>query len=147
MTKLLNKKPPQPIIGMSPAKTLRRKERTLSFRTLRPSSEAVKKFPNRDSSCTGAKRGQCFGKSPLSDCATAPHRVQRREVAWRGALNGVLRPRATVPAVLRRLGERHRPHQVVGERVPQRHCFYLIEPAHQKLCEPTPARNGVNTFG
>jgi hypothetical protein len=105
------------------------------------------KISNRDSSCTGAKRGQCFRKSPLSHCATAPHRVQRREVVWRGALNGVLRPRATVPAVLRRLGERHRPHQIVGERVPQCHCFYLIEPAHQKLCEPTPARDGVNTFG
>ena len=42
-------------------------------------SEVVKKFPNRDSSCTGAKRWQCFRKSPLSHCATAPHRVQRRE--------------------------------------------------------------------
>src|SRR5215470_3083600 len=49
--------------------------------------------------------------------------------------------------VLRRLGERHCPHQVVSEGVPQRHRFDLVKPAHQKLTEPASARNSVHTFG
>ena len=65
---------------------------------------------------------------------------------WHGAVSGVLRTGATPPAVLRLLGECRRPHQVMGKRVPQHHGFYLIKPAHQKLCEPAPARNGVNTL-
>ena len=65
-------------------------------------SEAVKKIPNRERTCTGANRAQCFKKSSLPQSATAPQRVQRGEVAWRGAPSGALRPRTTLPTALRR---------------------------------------------
>src|SRR5258705_11992261 len=64
-----------------------------------------------------------------------------------GALKTVFSSRATVPTVLRRLGERDCAHQVVSERIPQRHRFYLVEPAHQKLGKSAPARDGINTLG
>ena len=56
----------------------------------------------------------------------------------RGALRTVFSPRATVPTVLRRLGECDGAHQVVGERIPQRQRFYLVEPRTKNWVSPRP---------
>ena len=77
----------------------------------------------------------------------ACYRAQRRE-ALRRALRGILPPGAMGLTVLRRRAdERHCPHQIVSERVPQHHRLDLVKPAYPKLTEPTSACNGVDTFG
>lgn len=64
-----------------------------------------------------------------------------------GVFSGAVGPWRAMPTMSRRLDDRHRPHHVVGDSVPQRHRLHLAQSAHQKLREPAPARNRVDALG
>ena len=73
--------------------------------------------------------------------------AQGREVALRRNRSWILGPPPTLRPTSRRRSKSYGPHQVMGERVPQRYRLYLVKTAHHKPAKPASTRNGVDTLG
>ena len=96
---------------------------------------AVKNFPNRPSLRRGVRGARWLKKSSLPQ-AVAPEsgKISGANTHFSVTLfttHGAL-------ALSRRLGEPHRPHQIMGDRVPQCHCLHLIEPRTKNCISPRP---------
>ncbi len=73
--------------------------------------------------------------------------AQGQEGAWKRNRSWVVGPRLTLRPTSNQRTKSYGPHQVMGERVPQRYRLYLVKTTHHKLVKPASTCNSVDTLG